>query len=142
MRKRRKRKSKEENKAEKDREQQEQEDVLKAFTGTVQHYFGGWEEIFKGVSDPRNPEMIIYPLEGLLCTGTLMYLFRLGARREINNKLRESLEKRGESFAGISRRDNKLNPVPAEPGTYKVTLKAGGKIITKALTVRKDPILK
>jgi hypothetical protein len=71
-----------------DREECEQRALLKAFAGTVGHYFGKWQTIFGGVRDPRNPEMIIYPLAGLMCTGVLMFLFRLGARREINYKLR------------------------------------------------------
>jgi hypothetical protein len=71
-----------------DREEREQRRLLKAFTGTVRHYFGKWQTIFGGMRDPRNPEMIIYPLSGLMCTGVMMFLFRLGARREINYKLR------------------------------------------------------
>ena len=63
-------------------------------------------------------------------------------RRAIGQELTKSLEERGQKFAGISRRDNKLNPIPADPGVYKMTLKAGGKSIVKPLTVRKDPILK
>lgn len=61
-------------------------------------------------------------------------------RREISEKLRESLEKRGKKFAGIDRRENKLNPIPAGPGVYKVTLTVNGMSITKPLTVRKDPL--
>jgi photosystem II stability/assembly factor-like uncharacterized protein len=64
------------------------------------------------------------------------------ARREIQEKLSNSLEARGESFAGISRRENTLNPIPAPPGHYKVTLKWGKGRTTRPLTVRKDPILK
>lgn len=60
-------------------------------------------------------------------------------RREINNQLRESLEKRGQKFAGISRRDNKLNEIPAEPGVYKVMLTVNGESVTKSLMVRPDP---
>ena len=71
-----------------DREEGEQRSLLKAFAGTVKHYLGKWKSVFEGVRDPRNPEMIIYPLEGLMCTGVLMFLYRLGARREINYKLR------------------------------------------------------
>lgn len=63
-------------------------------------------------------------------------------RRAIGEELAKSLEERGQRFAGISRQDNKLNPIPAEPGVYKMNLKAGGKSIVKPLTVRKDPILK
>lgn len=64
--------------------------MLKSFLGTVKHYFGSWEKIFKGVSDARNQTLITYPMTGLLFTGILMYVFRVGARREINHKLRGS----------------------------------------------------
>ena len=60
-------------------------------------------------------------------------------RREIGNQLRESLEKRGEKFAGINRRTQELNNIPAEPGMYKVTLTVNGKPVTKSLKVRTDP---
>src|SRR3990172_4698065 len=71
-----------------ERESDEQKALLKAFTGTVFHFFGGWQAIFKGVGDGRNPELSTYPLEGVLSTGVLMFLFRLGARRQINHNLR------------------------------------------------------
>ena len=69
-------------------EDQEQRALLKAFSGTLHHYFGGWWKLFRGVRDGRNPELIRYPLQGVLSTGVLMYLFRLGARRQINYQLR------------------------------------------------------
>lgn len=62
------------------------------------------------------------------------------ARREIGNQLRESLEKRGQRFTGISRRTNQLNSIPAEPGVYKVTLTVGKVSMIKSLTVRRDPL--
>ena len=71
-----------------DEETQDQEALLKVSAGTLYHYFGGWRKLFKGVRDGRNPELIRYPLEGLLSTGELMYLFRLGARRQISYQLR------------------------------------------------------
>ena len=61
-------------------------------------------------------------------------------RRKIGNQLRESLEKRGQKFAGINRRTQKLNNIPAEPGVYKVTLMVNAKSVTKSLTVRTDPM--
>jgi hypothetical protein len=67
---------------------QEQEALLKAFTGTLYNFFGGWWKLFRGVRDRRNPELIKYPLEGVLSTGVLMYLLWLGARRQINYQLR------------------------------------------------------
>lgn len=71
-----------------DQELDEQKAMLKAFSGTVYHFFGGWGKLFKGGRDGRNPELVTYPLAGLLSAGVLMYLFRLGARRQINNGLR------------------------------------------------------
>jgi hypothetical protein len=61
-------------------------------------------------------------------------------RNEIEDRLEESLEKRGQKFAGINRRTQKLNNIPAEPGVYKVTLTVNGKSTTKTLTVRTDPM--
>lgn len=66
----------------------EQEVLLKAFSGTLYHYFGGWKKLFRGIRDGRNPAWIEYPLESLLSAGVLMYLFRLGARRQIKYQLR------------------------------------------------------
>ncbi len=60
-------------------------------------------------------------------------------RREISEQLQESLEKRGEKFAGIGWRSEELNKIPAEPGVYKVTLTLGDTTVTKPLTVRADP---
>jgi len=74
--------------ANQDQELDDQKALLKAFTRTVFHYFGGWQAIFKGVSDGRNPELITYPLEGVLSAGVLMFVFRLGARRQITHNLR------------------------------------------------------
>lgn len=71
-----------------DPEDEAQEALLKAFAGTLHHFFGGWGKLFKGVRDGRNRELITYPLEGLLSAGVLMYLFRLGARRQIKYQLR------------------------------------------------------
>ncbi len=63
-------------------------------------------------------------------------------RRNISNKLAESLEARGQRFGGINRRTNELNSVRADAGVYKVILKVGGKTLVKPLTVRTDPMLK
>jgi hypothetical protein len=71
-----------------DPEYEAQKALLKAFCRTLYHYFGGWQELFKSVRDGRNPELSKYPLKSLLSTGVLMYLFRLGARRQINYQLR------------------------------------------------------
>jgi hypothetical protein len=67
-----------------------QKALLKALVGTVQHFFGSWQTIFRGVTDGRNPDLISYPLASLLCTGVLLFLFRLGSRRQIQYQLREN----------------------------------------------------
>ena len=73
-----------------DPDSKKQAKILKAFMGTVQHYFGSWEKIFSGVRDTRNQLLITYPMAALMCVGILMFEFRLGARREITHKLRGS----------------------------------------------------
>ncbi|MGD2295520.1 MAG: hypothetical protein PVF22_06755, partial [Candidatus Aminicenantes bacterium] len=62
-------------------------------------------------------------------------------RRDLSEQLSKSLEERGQKFAGIDRREEKLRPIPAEPGVYRVIFKAGGQTTVKPLTVRRDPIL-
>lgn len=51
-------------------------------------FLGGWQAIFGAVFDPRHPQLIKYPLAQLLCVGVLLFVFRLGSRREANYKLR------------------------------------------------------
>jgi hypothetical protein len=62
-------------------------------------------------------------------------------RGRLSDELEKSLTKRGQKFAGINRRTGELNAIPAEPGVYRLTLKAGGLTLVKPLTVRGDPIL-
>jgi hypothetical protein len=76
--------------AELDLDEQEQAQTLRAMLGTVKQYFGGFKQLLGGVYDPRNQEMIDYPLETLFFTGVLMYLCHLGARRQIKHKFREN----------------------------------------------------
>lgn len=69
---------------------QEQVSVVKTLVVTVHHFFGGFERVFQGLTDQRNPDRITYPLPVLMTTGVLMFLFRLGARRQIAQLLREN----------------------------------------------------
>jgi len=87
------------------KDQQEQAQMIGTLMGTVKHFFGEWGEIFRGVKDGRNPEMITYPLEELLFTGVIMYLCHLGSRRDINYKLRgnESAEEKSWQLFGTER---------------------------------------
>ena len=73
-----------------DADLQEQIAVFKALAVTVQHFFGGFEHMFQGLTDRRNQARITYPLSVLMATGVLMFLFRLGARRQIANLLRKN----------------------------------------------------
>ena len=64
--------------------------LLQAFLATVQHFFGGFPKLFQSVTDPRNPVYITYPLAVLMTTGVLMFVCRLGARRQITQLLRHN----------------------------------------------------
>jgi hypothetical protein len=65
-----------------------QKHILRSFLGTAQRYGGKWQDIFGEVSDPREAGKISYPLPVLLFTGVLQFACQLGARRQINHKLR------------------------------------------------------
>ncbi len=73
---------------ERDPEAQAQLQLLEAFLATLQHFFKGCGTLFRPVVDPRDPQRSRYPLEALLFTGVLMFICRLGARRQINHLLR------------------------------------------------------
>ena len=77
-------------KTQKSRLAEEQLKLLEAEEGTVKHFFGGWDKIFSEVSDPRTAGLLTYPLPSLLFSGTLMYLLRLGSRRQINFDFRKN----------------------------------------------------
>ena len=77
-------------KSQKTKSEKEQIKLLKSMSGTVKHFFGGWEKIFGEVSDPRTENLLIYPLSSLLFTGMLMYFLRLGSRRQINFDFRKN----------------------------------------------------
>lgn len=64
--------------------------LLKAVLATIQHFYGDWETIFSGVTDPRNPNLITYPLASEMFTGVLTFLCRLGSRRGIKDYLRDN----------------------------------------------------
>jgi len=66
-----------------DQDEQEQLSIIKASLQTIQHYFGRMAKLFGAVHDPRVPYLITYPLEALAFAGVLMFLCRLGARRQI-----------------------------------------------------------
>jgi hypothetical protein len=71
-----------------DQDEQEQLSIICACLKTTWHYFGDLERCFQAVHDPRNPDLITYPLAALGFAGVLMFLCRLGARRQINHLFR------------------------------------------------------
>ncbi len=69
---------------------QQQTNLIKSLVVTVQNFFGGFGRMFQGVRDPRHPAFITYPLPTVLTAGVLMFLLRLGARRQIGLMLRQN----------------------------------------------------
>jgi hypothetical protein len=69
---------------------QQQTALIRSFLVTTQHFFGGFARLFAPVSDPRHPAFITHPLPCILATGTLLFLLRLGARRQIQLLLRHN----------------------------------------------------
>ena len=82
---------------------EEQLKLLETEEGTVKHFFGSWDKIFNEVSEPRKEHLLTYPLSSLLFSGTMMYLLRLGSRRQINFDFRnnENVEEKFRSLWGI-----------------------------------------
>jgi hypothetical protein len=71
-----------------DQDELDQLATMEASLVTVYHFFSGPGELFRPVRDPRIPELITYSWEALGFTGVLMFLYRLGARRQIAHMFR------------------------------------------------------
>jgi len=71
-----------------DADEQDQETLLKTFLATTQHFFGSFTDLFAPVADPRQPELITYPLAALLFAGLWLLVCRLGARRQLAQMFR------------------------------------------------------
>src|SRR3990172_11962791 len=71
-----------------EKEQEEQKNLISVFVSTAKHFFGSFSSFFSGVTDPRNPLQITYPLPCLAFSGILMFLCHLKARRQIGLLLR------------------------------------------------------
>ncbi len=82
---------------------QEQKHIMKLFLGVVRQYFGKWKDLFRGVSEKREAGKILYPMDVLLFTGILMFVCQLGARRQINYKLRmnAAVRKKYQALFGV-----------------------------------------
>ena len=65
-----------------------QRQMMNLFLGTARAYGGTWSEIFGGITDRRAAWKIHYPIEAMLFSGVLLFLCQLGARRQVNYRLR------------------------------------------------------
>ena len=68
----------------------EQAELIRSLVVTQQHFFGGFGRVFAGVTDPRHPVFITYPLPVMLTAGVLVFLLRLEARRQVGLMLRQN----------------------------------------------------
>jgi hypothetical protein len=73
-----------------DPDEQAQLSILRACLKTAWHFFDGFAGLFGSVHDPRNPNLITYPLVAVCFAGVLMFLCRLGARRQIKHMFRDN----------------------------------------------------
>ena len=71
-------------------DERKQLSITRASLKTTRHFFGDFGELFHPVHDPRNLDLITYPLAAMGFTGVWMFLCRLGARRQINHLLRSN----------------------------------------------------
>ena len=69
---------------------QQQTNLIKSLLVAVRNFFGGFGQMFQGVHDPCHPVFITYSLPVMLTAGVLMFLLRLGARRQIDLMLRQN----------------------------------------------------
>lgn len=63
------------------------DELLAVFFKTMRHFYPKFAKWLGQVKDPRNPKMITYSLQLLLLEGLFLFVFKLGARRDINFKL-------------------------------------------------------
>jgi hypothetical protein len=73
-----------------DQDEQEQLALINAFIGTIHHFFGGCIQLFRPIHDPRHPNFTTYPLSAVCFAALLMFLCRLGSRRQINHLFRKN----------------------------------------------------
>jgi hypothetical protein len=73
-----------------DEDARQQVALIQSLLVTVQHFFGGFGRLFGSVTDPRHPRYITYPLAAVLATGVLLFVLRLGARRQVTLLLRQN----------------------------------------------------
>lgn len=67
--------------------EQRMQRMVDLFFCTVRHFLGDFGSLFRGVSDPRQPGKVTFPLAGLAFVGVLIFLCHVGARRQIKHLL-------------------------------------------------------
>lgn len=70
------------------RERAAQAALLRVVIATFTHFFGPLASFMTRVRDPRDPAKITYPLPVLLFAGLLLFLCRLGSRRQVTHAAR------------------------------------------------------
>lgn len=68
----------------------DQTGLIHALLKTIQHFFGGMKVLFAPLHDPRDARHIVYSQLALAFTALLLFGCRLGARRQINTRLRKN----------------------------------------------------
>lgn len=69
----------------------EKPDVLNAYVKTIGYYFPALPKWGRQIRDPRNPNLIIYPVIHMLILGLFLYLGRLETRRQLTFGLNTTL---------------------------------------------------
>jgi DDE family transposase len=69
----------------------EQAALLRVAISTITHFFGPLSSFMTRLRDPRDPDKITYPLPALLFAGLLLFLCRLGSRRQVTHLLRQGV---------------------------------------------------
>ena len=82
---------------------EEQKQIIATFFRTIKYYFGKTGVLFTGIKDQREEWKITYPLEALLFTGVMLFIFQLGSRRQVNYRLRgnKTAEKKYKALFGV-----------------------------------------
>ena len=64
--------------------------LIHSFLKTIEHFFGGIQQLFANVHDPRDATHVVYPQPLMAFVGMLMFCCHLGARRQIAEQLRDN----------------------------------------------------
>lgn len=62
---------------------EEEGGVWPALRKTLRHFLPDFSSWLKATPDPRDPRFIVYPIDYVLTTGLLLFLTKLGSRRQI-----------------------------------------------------------